>query len=174
MLFERVFCMPDHQTFRMSPVRDLLHRYVAAGQVWADPFAGWNSPASLTNDLNPSTPAEFHMDAELFVRQRCPDVLDGALFDPPYSPRQIAEVYKSVGLAVGLEETQNGRLYKRVKDALHPKIRAGGHVICCGWNSMGMGINRGYELIEVLLVPHGGAHNDTIVTVERKTQGHLL
>ena len=29
-------------------------------------------------------------------------------------------------------------------------------------------LHRGYELLEVLLVPHGGAHNDTIVTVERK------
>lgn len=33
---------------------------------------------------------------------------------------------------------------------------------------MGFGLKRGYELLEVLLVPHGAAHNDTIVTVERK------
>jgi len=26
-------------------------------------------------------------------------------------------------------------------------------------------------LLEVLIVPHGGAHNDTIVTVERKVAG---
>jgi hypothetical protein len=26
----------------------------------------------------------------------------------------------------------------------------------------------GFELLEILLVPHGGSHNDTICTVERK------
>jgi len=47
---------------------------------------------------------------------------------------------------------------------LNPK----GIVMCFGWNSSGVGIRRGMELIEVLLVPHGGSHNDTICTVERK------
>ena len=27
----------------------------------------------------------------------------------------------------------------------------------------------GFEIIEILLVPHGGWHNDTIVTVEKRT-----
>ena len=31
-----------------------------------------------------------------------------------------------------------------------------------------MEIKRGYELEEILLIAHGGIHNDTIVTVERK------
>ncbi len=35
-------------------------------------------------------------------------------------------------------------------------------------NSMGMGKNRGFEIQRILLVPHGGNHNDTIVTVEKK------
>jgi len=33
---------------------------------------------------------------------------------------------------------------------------------------MGIGKNRGFEMVEILLVPHGGSKNDTIVTVERK------
>ena len=32
-----------------------------------------------------------------------------------------------------------------------------------------MGTGRGYELVEVMLVAHGGAHNDTICIAERKT-----
>jgi hypothetical protein len=31
-----------------------------------------------------------------------------------------------------------------------------------------MGKGRGYQMEELLLVAHGGAHNDTIVVVERK------
>ncbi len=93
---------------------------------------------------------------------------DAVLFDPSYSPRQIAEVYQQVGRKCGTEETQNARLYRRVKDGLDRMLKPDGIAICCGWNSMGFGLHRGYELLEVLLVPHGGAHNDTIVTVERK------
>jgi len=37
-----------------------------------------------------------------------------------------------------------------------------------GWNSMGLGINRGFRMDRILLVPHGGSKNDTIVTVETK------
>lgn len=95
---------------------------------------------------------------------------DAVLFDPPYSPRQISEAYKSVGLEVGMRETQNGRLYKTVKDEPHRLLRPGGIAICCGWNSAGFGKTRGYEFQEILLVAHGGAHNDTIVTVEQKIQ----
>lgn len=35
---------------------------------------------------------------------------------------------------------------------------------------MGMGPQRGYRIIEMLLVSHGAAANDTIVTVERKVE----
>ena len=45
-----------------------------------------------------------------------------------------------------------------------------GIVVSCGWNSGGIGKKYGFEMLEVLLVPHGGQHNDTIVTVEKKVQ----
>ena len=41
-------------------------------------------------------------------------------------------------------------------------------------NSIGIGKKKGFEIIEILLVCHGRAHNDTIVTVERKVQGNFL
>ena len=50
-------------------------------------------------------------------------------------------------------------------------IKPGGKAICFGWNSMGLGKNRGFEIIRILLVPHGGSKNDTIVTVERRLRG---
>ena len=52
-------------------------------------------------------------------------------------------------------------------------IIPGGIAISCGWNSIGMGKTHGFEIIEILLVCHGRAHNDTIVTVERKIQNGL-
>ena len=42
--------------------------------------------------------------------------------------------------------------------------------ITCGWNSGGIGKKYGFEIVEILLVSHGGWHNDTIVTVEQKCE----
>ncbi len=58
--------------------------------------------------------------------------------------------------------------WSKFKDKVASTIVPGGCCISFGWNSMGLGINRGFEKVEILLVPHGGSRNDTIVTVERK------
>ncbi len=108
------------------------------------------------------------MDAEEFCRSGIPSV-DLALFDPPYSPRQISEHYRAAGREVTQADTQSAALYKRVRDAIDPLIIPGGIVLSFGWSSNGMGKARGYQLEEILLVAHGGAHHDTICIAERKT-----
>jgi hypothetical protein len=135
-----------------------------------DPFARNSKWGTITNDLNPDSAAQFHLEATDFCQQLAATgcQAEAVLFDPPYSPRQISECYKRVGLAVSTADTQNARLYKSVRDGLDALLVSGGIAISCGWNSAGFGIGRGYDQIELLLVAHGGAHNDTIVTVERK------
>jgi hypothetical protein len=159
--------MPSADTFSIQPVAKLLDRWLAGCQIIVDPFARNSTRGTLRNDLNPATSAESHMLAEEFV-ETTHVVADAVLFDPPYSPRQIAECYQQVGRQASTQDTQNSRLYKRVKDGLHVMLKPEGIAICCGWNSLGFGLGRGYEMLEVLMVTHGGAHNDTIVTVERK------
>lgn len=166
MKFSRVWAMPSKHTFRIKPIAELLQRYVVDPEQWWDPFSGETSPAFFTNDLNPAKPTVMHLDAQVFI-EYFPSI-DNLLFDPPYSPRQISECYRGIGLEVGMKDTQNASLYARVKNAAAERMTSGGLAICCGWNSSGMGMKRGYELLEVLMVPHGGAHNDTIVTVEQK------
>lgn len=167
--FDRQFAMPDEATFSIRPISDLLDRYVNGKvQTVVDPFARNSQRGTATNDLNPRTTAQYHLPAEEFLERYGVASVDVGLFDPPYSPRQIAECYQQVGRKCSTEDTQNARLYKVVKDGLSRMLRDGGIAICCGWNSMGFGIDRGYELLEVLLVSHGAAHNDTIVTIERK------
>ena len=39
-----------------------------------------------------------------------------------------------------------------------------------GWNSGGIGKTKGFEIVEILMVAHGGWHNDTIVTIEKKVK----
>lgn len=172
MIITRVWAMPSAETFSIPPIADLLQRYLGGwgGAVIIDPFARASCWGTIRNDLDPAAPTEYHMEAAAFCdhlhQQGCR--AGAVLFDPPYSPRQISEMYKRVGLAVGMEGTQNGRLYKVVRDGLDRLLVPGGLAISCGWNSAGFGSTRGYAMLEILLVAHGGAHNDTIVVVEQK------
>lgn len=162
--------MPDAATFSIRPIGEFVQRYLAEAKVSVDPFARNRDWATHTNDIDRNTSAHAHMDAEDFLIYMADKgvAADLVLFDPPYSPRQISEHYKAAGRAVTTEDTQNGRLYRRVRDAIDRIIRPDGIVLSFGWQSMGMGLTRGYLPLEILLVPHGGGHNDTICFAERK------
>jgi len=169
----RSWAMPSRWTFTILPVSEMLDRLVGDGRGWADPFAGENSPAEFTNDLNRERPTTHHGQAIDFLKTFPSESLDGVLFDPPYSPRQIKECYDEIGLELSQVETQ-ATFWTACKDEIERIVKPGGTVICFGWNSQGMGLSRGYALREVLLIPHGGMHNDTIVTVEQKTESPLF
>ena len=169
--FSRVWAMPSHWTFTIKPIAQLISRYIGDGKGWIDTFAGENSPAEITNDLNPERPAKFHLHAKEFAMQ-LQDKYRGVLFDPPYSLRQTKECYDGIGYGMTMEDTQS--FPNNVKDILATKIETGGIAICFGWNSGGFGKNLGFEMIEVLLVPHGGHHSDTIITVERKYTNEII
>lgn len=161
----RVWAMPNKWTFTIKPIKELLDRYVSLG-LWADPFAGENSPAQETNDINPVRPSKHHLHAEEFFNLYPDNHFDGILFDPPYSLTQLKLCYNNIGEAMSQNETQS--FPQNVKVAATPKLNPGGTAITFGWNSQGFGKALGFELIEILLVAHGRSHNDTIVTVERK------
>ena len=163
--FSREFCTSNQWTFSIKPIRNLIDRYIIDGQVIVDPFAGKSNIATHKNDLKDSgiTATEW---LDGLINQGIE--ADLVLLDPPYSPRQIKECYESVGLDVTMKDTQNSRMYKEAKDRLDVILKEGGIAITCGWNSVGFGITRNYVMLEILLVTHGGAHNDTIVTVEQK------
>lgn len=169
--------MPSGDTFSIGPIATLLAGYLnpirAAGGVIVDPFARNSRLATHTNDLNPATDAQHHIDAADYCRMLLTDgvVADAVLFDPPYSPRQISECYESFGRKATTQDTQNAALYARVREPLVALLRPGGIGLSFGWNSTGLG--KALPTIEIMLVAHGGAHNDTICVVQRKDQATL-
>ena len=170
IVMSRAWAMPDANTFSIPPIRALIARHLTDG-VWLDPFSR-ASPFShrcITNDLNPDFPADHHEEAADFLRRFDGADVDGVLFDPPYSPRQISEAYKGVGREVHGEDTTSA-FYGDRKALAARAIRRGGKALCFGWNSGGLGKANGFRLVEVLIVSHGGAHNDTICTVEIKAK----
>ncbi len=168
MIITRGWAMPDHNTFSIKPIGILIDKHLTDGK-WLDPFSR-NSPyknKTITNDLNTEFEADYHLEALEFLKQFDDNSIDGVLFDPPYSPRQISECYKNVGRDVHMKDTQSS-FYSERKREVSRIIKPKGIVICFGWNSGGIGKSLGFELQEILLVAHGGAHNDTICTVEMK------
>jgi site-specific DNA-adenine methylase len=120
--FSTAFAMPSRWTFSMPPVAEFLARHLDGCVAIVDPFCGESTIAHYRNDL-----ARGGIRAELFVctlRERVK--ADAVIFDPPYSPRQIAECYKSVGQAVTPKDTQNGRLYREVRAARTDILVPGG------------------------------------------------
>lgn len=160
--------MPNKWTFKIKPIKELLKRYVGDGKGWIDPFAGMYSPAEFKNDHRDECNADFHLDAVDFARMWDME-FNGCLFDPPYSIHEVKRHYDSLGRKYDFKNDPTCG-FKPVKDILTSKIKVGGFVISFGWNSNGWGKKRGFEKVEILLVPHGGNRNDTIVTVEVKNE----
>lgn len=176
MKMSREWAMPAGDTFSIPPIAAFVERWTQGREVIVDPFARRSTVGTITNDLDPEMPADYHLEASEFAQElfRQGIVADVVLFDPPYSPRQMAELYSRVGGREAAERSQNGRLYKESRDALAPLVRAGGVALSFGWQSAGFGESRGFAIREVLLVAHGGAHNDTICVAEERVQEPLL
>jgi len=161
--------MPSKWTFTIKPIKKLVDIYVGDGKGWIDPFAGMNSPAEITNDLNPEMPAKYHLEALEFVQMLNGNSYKGCIFDPPYSLTQVSRSYNDLGISYSKQNKLDPTAsFPNVKNEVSKKILTGGYIINCGWNSNGFGKKRGFEIVEILLVAHGGGHNDTIVTVEQK------
>lgn len=173
MIINRIWAMPNKWTFTIKPIKELLSRYVnTLVGYWCDPFAGENSPAQVQNDL--SGKCEYCFDALEFLKKMETGKFDGVLFDPPYSITQAKQCYEGRGMEQLEIKPTSMKYWAECKNEIKRILKPEGIVICFGWNSMGLGINRGFTQEEILLVPHGGSKNDTIVTVETKntTQSH--
>ena len=158
----RFWAMPNKWTFTIKPIGQLLERYIV-GKGWVDPFAGENSPAEITNDIE-GRGAKYQLDALEFLKQLDKESVNGVLFDPPYSVEQCLRKYtpKHNGTAGRAE------YWAKCKDEIARITKPGATVISFCWDSTGIGKGRGFKIIEVNLICHGACHNDTIITVEHK------
>ena len=165
LLINKKWAMPNKNTFSIKPINEIVHRYKKGYCI--DPFSNNNKIADLTNDIDPDHGADFCMDALEFLKSLESNSVDTVLFDPPYSPRQVSESYKKMNLSVNMSTTQ-ASFWGNLKKEIARVTNESAIVITCGWNSGGIGKSLGFQQVEILLVSHGGWHNDTIVTIEKK------
>lgn len=166
IIIERKWAMPNKNTFSIKPIAELIQEEITNG-IWIDPYANTNKIAKITNDLNPIYDTNYHLNAIDFLKLFDDQSIDGILFDPPYSPRQISECYHNIGIECTNKDTR-ASFWSEQKKEISRILKIGGKVITFGWNSGGIGKTYGFEIKRILLVPHGGWHNDTICTVETK------
>ena len=146
MKIKRVFAMASHETFSIKPINQFIKRTV--GFEFVDPF-----------------PYPYQMDALKYLDQYPKSSVKSIVLDPPYSSRQLVEMYKEVG---GFSITGNPKYWAQIKDRVAQVIEPNGLVITCGWNTNGLGSGRGFTREKLLIVAHGAQRNDTLVLLERK------
>lgn len=176
MQITRQFAMPNKNTFLIKPIQDLILKYIDKNKIWIDPFCNdsyFKNYCKYTNDLDHKYKTSHHLDANEFLNNFDNNSIDGILFDAPYSPRQVSECYKKFNKSVNMQTTQ-ASFWGKLKKQISNIIKSDGIVISCSWNSGGIGKTFGFKILEILLVHHGGWHNDTICVVEQKIQGYLF
>ena len=145
--FKRFWSMPSHKTFTIKPFAELIK--FELGDNYIDPF-----------------PFPYKQDAINYLKT-IPDNSENFLvFDPPYSQKQLKEMYSNNGLA--FDHPMNASYWSNCKKEISRIIKSNGKVISFGWNSGGVGEKYGFKITKIVLVAHGGQHNDTIATVEMK------
>ena len=179
MQITRAWAMPNSSTFSIRPIevfiKDNIAEYKGTKSIdeeilIIDPFCnGRTDIANINNDLNIDVEADCHMDALEFVKMFDDNSVDGVLFDPPYSARQVSECYKKMDMTVNMQTTQSS-FWGNIKKEVGRIVKDKGFCITFGWNSGGIGKKYGFEIDKILLVAHGGWHNDTICTLERRNK----
>ena len=139
--------MPSHQTFSIKPFRDLIEKEL--GSEYIDPF-----------------PYPFKQDAVEYLKRIPSKLAERCVFDPPYSQRQLKEMYNNAGLS--FNHPMNSSYWAACKKEIGRIMKSGGKVISFGWNTNGIGKKYGFKITKIVLVAHGSQHNDTIATVEIK------
>ena len=167
MRITREWAMPNHKTFEIKPIDNFIRQYLPSKPcIILDPFAHRPSDyGAITNDLNPQSKVQFHLDALDFLRLYEDESVDLVLFDPPYSPRQLKECYDNIGQS--LHDTKSS-VWSNWKKEIMRIVKPGGGVLSFGWNTVGIGKTRGFEIKHILIVSHGGMHNDTLCMFEEK------
>ena len=176
MEIKRVWEMPNCKTFSMNCIKDFICnniKHLNEGIV-LDPFANEHSISNhisyklkyISNDIDKEYDTDFHMDALDFLKQYKDNSIDVVLFDPPYSTRQVSECYTKIGKIVTSLDTSNN-FWTRIKSEIQRIVKVDGIVFSFGWNSNGIGEDY-FDKEQILMVAHGGNHNDTICVLERK------
>lgn len=143
---ERVWAMPKQDVTRIKAVNQLLVEECGDRDV-IDPFHPQEQGYALDR-----------------LRSLPTDSQQAVLLRPPTSFQQAADYIRSHGMKWDGRTTW----WATLKDEVSRVTATGAVVISVGWDSNGLGKQRGFTTERIMLVGHGSHWHDSIVTVERK------
>ena len=115
MIITREWAMPNSRTFKIKPIKNIIERYqeqLSDNSLVLDPFSNNNIVIDRerlnlkTNDIDPQYETDYSLDALDFLKLFDNESVDMVLYDPPYSPRQVSEVYKKLDMSVNMQTTR--------------------------------------------------------------------
>lgn len=129
MRIDRVWAMPNGNTFTIPPIKQLVVdevKTVPSGGCIIDPFANVSEYGTITNDINPDFNTDYHMDALDFLKSRANNEADLVLYDPPYSITQASQLYKSYGKEKLEINVSNMKYWAEIKNEIARITKWGG------------------------------------------------
>lgn len=154
-------------TFRNNRVREWVENH-CEGPYILNLFAGKyslnlpNGWKEIRNDLNPEMEnLDYSMDALEFVEQWEGPKFNTVILDPPYALRKSMTKYN------GMVSSP----FNQIKNKLLNIIAPNAIIMTMGYHSNSMGKRREFKQEHILLLSHGGAIHDTILTLEKWDNG---
>jgi hypothetical protein len=160
MLMQFIKCPLNKYTFSVRPIREWVEEECEGKTL--NLFAGKTKldVDEVRVDKDITMNADYYVDAYDFVIDCCRDDVkfNTIILDPPYSYRKSMEMYNNNKVSS----------FKKLKDLLPSILNDGGKIITFGYHSISMGHGRGFILEKIVVLSHGGAIHDTIISVERR------
>lgn len=147
------------------PLKSLLTSNIESNPgLWICPYNNLSLEGVIVNQ---------DKDPEDFLKSFEPESVNGVIYIPPFSTKQVSEFLTKRGKTVSRWDT-SPLFWSVQKDIISKILKPNGVCITVAWNSSGLGSSRGFKQEEILLLSLGGLHNDNIITVERKIPRNSL
>lgn len=164
MDFHYIYQPPKRYTFEQPKLKQIIEGY-CKGKV-LNLFAGMVrlNVDEIRVDIDDTTKPDFLTDSYDFVCNWHGSKFMTVILDPPYNVRKAREKYD--GRYIGK--------FRKIKQIIPKILSPGGIIITLGYDSVGMSRSHGFEKTAIILVCHGGDHNDTICVIEKYVQPSLF
>jgi hypothetical protein len=175
-LIRRIEIIPDEQDRCLEvyggvpELKELVERYLRNSTISVDVFARNNDAFTFTNDINPTTAAEYHLEAYEFLclMKKNNVSADLVFFDPPHDLYE--SVYSNAEAKCWWEHHNKIMLkeWGRERDILADWLHSGSVVISSGLSSFGLGRKRGFTPIEIVYFSISNKEIEACYVVEKK------
>lgn len=121
----------------------------------------------VNNDISTEFRTDENYEALEFLKAFPNESIELVIFDPPFNLRKHKEFYQ------GSEKYTNyNKWIWDLKMEIARVLKVGGVCLSCGYETNGIGVIKGFEKENLLIVAHGGSLRDTLCYTESKIESN--